>query len=399
MRKILILHGENTYNYGTFMMLINYIYYSNKYSKKEIKYYVRINSEVDYERLKKELPSNINVFKFNYKKENKSSNFFEKIIGLKYKFFDQINQIKKEKFDRVIILGGDDLSEYYKGWVIFTNLFLLNKLSKITRLELIGQTVGPFYFWRKKMARKLFNNSRLVLRDKLCAEYLKKEMNFKNFETTNDLAFLKLPKENEKRKIISKYKINDLEYISVVPSGLYGHYSNSRNDYIENWIKIVKTLLRMKELEKYRFVFLGHVLKPSRFDDRLIIKEIKEKVNSDRCKFIFDEMIPTEAREIFDNGEFTITGRMHPAISSFACNKPAIALSYSVKYKGIIDKQLGFPDFVIEKEDYWRNFNINIKIKKTILNLIQKNKIKNFDISKKLNIIRGDIIKNLKIDN
>jgi colanic acid/amylovoran biosynthesis protein len=155
----------------------------------------------------------------------------------------------------------------------------------------------------------------------------------------------------------------------------------------------------MKELEKYRFVFLGHVLKPSRFDDRLIIKEIKEKVNSDRCKFIFDEMIPTEAREIFDNGEFTITGRMHPAISSFACNKPAIALSYSVKYKGIIDKQLGFPDFVIEKEDYWRNFNINIKIKKTILNLIQKNKIKNFDISKKLNIIRGDIIKNLKIDN
>ena len=80
MEKILILHGENTYNYGTFMMLINYIYYDSKFSKDKREYYVRMNSNLDYKRLKEELPTGINIFEFKYKKENESSSIIEKRV-------------------------------------------------------------------------------------------------------------------------------------------------------------------------------------------------------------------------------------------------------------------------------------------------------------------------------
>jgi len=395
MKKVLMLHGENTYNYGTFMMLINYIYYTNKYSKVTNEYHVCLNSDEDYLRLKKELPSDIKIIRFEYEKENKASNIFKKIVGLKYKYFDQIRQIKKEKFNKVVVLGGDDLSEYYKKWLVITDLLILIKLSKIVKLELIGQTVGPFYSWRKKIAKKLFNNSRLVLRDKLCADYLEKELFFNNFKVLNDLAFLKLPFEEKRLNILNKYTLSNLKYISIIPSGLYKHYSGSWENYIKNWINITKTLLETKELNDCVFVFFGHVLKPLKCDDRLVIKEIEKIIDSSRCKFILDDMLASEARTILKNGYFNITGRMHPAISTLSSNKLALSLSYSVKYKGIIGGQIGLPELVIEREDNWDNFKINEKINKKILSLVVNDRIKNFNINSKLEKIKEDIIKYL----
>ena len=68
-------------------------------------------------------------------------------------------------------------------------------------------------------------------------------------------------------------------------------------------------------------------------------------------------MKPLKARFILGNGIFTITGRMHGAISTLQMRKPAISISYSVKYKGVIGEGLGLHDLIVEgsKQELWEN--------------------------------------------
>ncbi len=89
MKKILILHANNTYNNGSFMMLINLIYYLQKEFKEKIYFFIKLNCEGDYIKLRKELPPFIKLIPFNFKKQNKSSGFLNILIGLKYKLFDR----------------------------------------------------------------------------------------------------------------------------------------------------------------------------------------------------------------------------------------------------------------------------------------------------------------------
>jgi colanic acid/amylovoran biosynthesis protein len=51
---------------------------------------------------------------------------------------------------------------------------------------------------------------------------------------------------------------------------------------------------------------------------------------------------------------------MHAAISTFQMLKPAISLSYSVKYRGVIGEGLGMNDLVIEAkgDDLWESGKI-----------------------------------------
>jgi len=114
----------------------------------------------------------------------------------------------------------------------------------------------------------------------------------------------------------------------------------------------------------------GHVLKPEGCDDRIIIRELKEVVkNDDRLIFIDDTMLASQARKLLTGGILTITGRMHPAISSFSLNTPAISLSYSVKYQGIIGNDLGLNELVVDAkgDDRWGDHLAKQVIKKLII--------------------------------
>ena len=79
-------------------------------------------------------------------------------------------------------------------------------------------------------------------------------------------------------------------------------------------------------------------------------------------------MLPGEARDIIGKGLFTITGRMHAAISSFQMSKPAISLSYSVKYEGIIGKDLDMKDLIVcaRGNNHWESGNV---VKETLVKI------------------------------
>lgn len=331
---------------------------------KDIIYITHLDGEEDLKRLKIEtlnkniikpldIYSNINMSKTS----KKGINITTKIIYYSKDWIKKIIYYDKHilSFNPVgiIVLGGDDLSEYYSIIGLVVELYLLYKLSKKSNVFLVGQTIGPFHSWRKRLARLCLGNCQIFTRDPVSANYLKDDLNLKNVLLSSDLAFLDLPKQNDlnnTKKLLKKYRITSNDYITLIPSGLFNHYTDSYTDYINAWSNIITSLVELPAIKSKDIVLLAHVLTDG-VDDRKIINQIKKKLHneiSNRIVYITDILLPSESRIVLGNGFFTITGRMHGAISTIQMLKPAIALSYSVKYEGVISENLGIPDLIIE---------------------------------------------------
>lgn len=365
-QKMLILHGENTYNYGSFMMLINFISYFAKKSNYNYEFLVRMDSNNDYERLLKELNNKkISIKKFSFKSENKKNSLSEKIVGLKNKFIDQVKEIKSLKLSALVILGGDDLSEYYKGAGIFTDLFLIKVYTSVTKVFLVGQTIGPFYSWRKKLSAFCLYKATIITREIGTFNYLKNDIGFKgSLCASNDLAFLELPNKTFSKKILPSVVKN---YITIVPSGLWRKYDPSSDSYFNFWLDLIKKIRADKNFSKYHLVLLAHVLKPAKADDRIAISRLKtslKKIDKNKIIFLEKEMLASEARHILGRGVMTITGRMHPAISSFQQGVPAISVSYSVKYDRIIGENLDLKESIFEYKNYTQKKRVSAMMSK-----------------------------------
>ena len=90
--------------------------------------------------------------------------------------------------------------------------------------------------------------------------------------------------------------------------------------------------------------------------------QVEEKFKNDnRIKYIYDKMSPLQARFILGNGKLTITGRMHGAINTLQMRKPAISISYSVKYDGVIGKDLGLSELIVkgDNSELWTNKRVS----------------------------------------
>jgi len=365
----MIIQGEETLNYGNFMMLLNCIHYSAKALNYECEFFVRLHSFKDEKRIKRELDNKKIILKtflkkefiFQKKERNKVKNLFNKIFVFKCRLFDDLFLIKKiiqdNHIDKVFVLGGDNFNEGYKGWAISTNLFQIKIISMITKVFLISQTIGPFYSWRKKFSKYCFKNVSIYCRDYGSVKYLKKEIGLReNIFSSSDLAFLDLPNQNKKNN--QEHLLKKNSYVTLVPSGLFGQYCSSFNEYVGIWEQIIKEVLIKKELLSKKILLLPHVLNEDelKIDDMTIIKELKKRFReNERVKVAKGVFYPSEARSILGNGFFTVTGRMHAAISSFQKGVPALSLSYSVKYSRIIGGKLGIKELVIEANSLNKN--------------------------------------------
>jgi hypothetical protein len=87
------------------------------------------------------------------------------------------------------------------------------------------------------------------------------------------------------------------------------------------------------------------------YDEAQMIRDVLAGCNeSTRRKLICltDKIFPTRARIVLGNGLFSITGRMHAAVSTFQMGKPAICITYSKKYDGVIGQNLGRSDLLVD---------------------------------------------------
>lgn len=346
MKKILIEHVPHSLNYGTTMMAVNLI---KSLQVKDLEIYLDTQKNEDIENLKKSL-GNIKL-----EKEIAFKRKSSRIARVIYKAF--ILPFKLKKYDYIIILGGDDLSEYYGKLNFLVSVFSLNLYpNKKKRLFLLGQSIGPFTGINKKLAKYLIDSSNLYTRDSYCSQYIREELKTNNFKEAADLAFLDLPFQKEKENFYKEYNLLENEYMTIVPSGLIKCYTSNKENYIKKWIDFIKKLL--KHYPEKKLVLLGHVVSDDTTSDAIIIEKIISQLTDEekeRVVSITKPILPVEARSILGKSWCTITGRMHAAVSTFQMNKPAISLSYSIKYRGVIGEGLNRNDLVIEAADdkFW----------------------------------------------
>jgi len=353
MIKIVLLHTSNTLNYGNAMMGINFIHYFSSIVNKKIIYFVDLNTEEDLNRLNHETLNKNTIKKFNIPISIDGLNKVEIVLFFIRLLITSIKHVSSFNPIITVILGGDSFQERDKSMGLIYNLYNCYMISKTSQVILLGHTMGPFTSWRKKIACFCLRKCQIFTRDPLTANHLRNRLKLKNVYNSSDLAFIDLPNQNDlyrTKYLLKKYGITTNEYITLNPSGLVKRYTNNYIDYLNAWGKIVTSIDKIPTIKSKKIVLLAHVLTKG-VDDRKIINQIRKELPNEvlnRIVYITDVLLPSEARIILGNGVFTITGRMHGAVSTFQMLKPAISLSYNVKYKGVIGENLGMPDLIIE---------------------------------------------------
>ncbi len=353
MKKILITHVQNTLNYGSAMMAINLIYGLKKLDPENK---VKIYCECDEYHLKRlKIATGVNSLKKYSLPVEKSSNFFEKIDRFILGNSVIIKSIQND-FDRLIVLGGDDLAESNKiGAMKFGVIYYhINKKCKVI---LAGQSIGPFYGIYQKIASFLFRDITLVTRDDNSYEFSKHKLKIKSIFQSRDLALTSLPKQDFFNSIVVDKKLSKKEYILLVPSGLIHEYTQDKEKYFNAWKIMIEKLI--DDNPNTTIVMLGHVLLPERVSDAVVIQNIYSMINDkkkENIMIITEELQPAEARALLGASHYVITGRMHAAVSSLYMNVPVVALAYSEKYNGVIKRGLNLPEFVVDcRKKEWGN--------------------------------------------
>lgn len=107
----------------------------------------------------------------------------------------------------------------------------------------------------------------------------------------------------------------------------------------------------MNKFPDKKLVLLAHVLKPEHVDDRIIVSDLYNQIKNKYLNRIIvekNELYPYKVREYIQQSFLVISSRMHPVVSSIQCVVPAIAISYSSKYWGIIGERFGLGDFILD---------------------------------------------------
>ncbi len=339
--NISVTHIPNTFNNGSLMMAITVI--SHLYAHLDnVRFFVDCQTPQDLERLKEE--TGINSIEMMPRQVAQSGSKLARLIRRVRKAWTDA-----ELYDVRIVLGGDDISEYYqkRGWLVSFLLMFVDQLALPTIF--LGQTIGPFTSYRRLLAGIGLSRAKIYTRDDDTAEYVR-QLGLRNVHAGRDLAFMQLPNQEAAKAVMTKYGLRNRSYIVIVPSGLVRCYTSNYPTYLEEYSNIIRSMLSDERLRNMHIVLLAHVRAPGT-SDKTVIEDLHQKLTDEereRVITITDDLLASEAREIIGNAAFTITGRMHAAVSSFYMRKPAVSLSYSVKYEGVIAKGLDLRELVVE---------------------------------------------------
>jgi colanic acid/amylovoran biosynthesis protein len=355
--KIGILHSPNTLNYGSMTLCENAIYYLSKIIP-NVSFIVLSNFVEETEtRLKAAIRhDNIEVRPHAAPSRIKRvSNRLSFLVDqLLFRYRNLIKQLND--CDVIIVLGGDDISEYYgipKLLDILLRLDCLKRAGK--KVYLLGQSIGPIHSWRINLAKRVLSRmDKIYHRGSGSYNYVTDMFGVNgNSFISADLGFLDLPRQNEAFDI-EKFGIQHQRYFTFVPSGYWPGYCKNYGQYLKGLVAITKNIIQKCEPVDMRLVLLPHVLRWTY--DRELVNELIRRIGSDRMVAINDTLLPFQARAIIGSSYFVVTQRMHAAISSLQKGVPSLSLSYSKKFSEVIGGYLDLPELVIEiRKAYFRD--------------------------------------------
>lgn len=346
--NIYILNASNTYNYGSMMMAENFIHYFDQISGMKNTYHVetedpentlaRLKAATGAEQLRCPLPGSLYQGGQASKKDLLAALFLRK---------DIVSGFAGE-IDALIILGGDDYTEDY-GWrTLVSQLIRLNALKRKLKTYLIGQTMGPFYSFRKPLARFFLRKADGILaRDRITYEYLT-GMGLPNVGEIPDLALMPLAMEPE---TVGPETSAVEKRICLFPSELIFKYSRgqSREQCLGFYLGICRSLLG--KYTDHKILLIPHVLKPPSSDDRAMVRDLYAALSPEertKVEILDREMLPVEVRILIKSSRLVVSARMHPVVSALECRVPWICFSYSRKYWGILGEGFKLGDYILD---------------------------------------------------
>ncbi|MDD4836578.1 MAG: polysaccharide pyruvyl transferase family protein [Dethiosulfovibrio sp.] len=390
-KSISISHIPNTFNYGSAMMAIVLIRELYRRSGEELNFYVDAWDEENLSRLRRSTGIN-SIFSD------------EDLTGDDYRIWKEKHWLGKSRRQKIyslpsetcrairhravlldalrnkvlgqVVIGGDDLSEYYGIRSLVLELTRIKKFSTAMPMILLGQSVGPFAPSREKLASYCLKQAAIYSRDDRTYDYCKSTLKLPYSYNSRDLAFLDLPMQDEEKehlRLLSMYGLEKNAYATVVTSGLVSHYTQDTKAFLDNFERVFEGILSRDGVK--RILLLPHVVRPKNSDDRLTNAMIVDYIEKKGRRDILDSLVhvenvlmPYEARILLGNGRFTVSGRMHAAVSTFQMGKPAVALSYSVKYNGVLAKGLNVPELVVDAQgtDKWTDYKVAEKVSRSL---------------------------------
>lgn len=260
--------------------------------------------------------------------------------------------------DLVVVLGGDDISEYYdkRIWKQIANLWLMTRDAPTI---LLGQTLGPFDARANLAAARLFFPAMHIFpRDRWCTGYLQEELGLsRRVHQATDLAYADLPlqhREDIRDSVLAEHGLVPDGYATMVVSGLGAkYYTPDRDLFYDRHAEIANAMMARPEMAERKLCLLAHTF-GIYGDEAANVRAVHARLAPDvarRTVLVTKQIMPTRARFVLGSGLFTVTGRMHPAVSTFQMGKPAISLAYSKKYAGVIGTMLDRGDLIIEAND------------------------------------------------
>lgn len=363
MRRFLIQHIQGLDNYGTGMMgLVTIQALVDRYGAQGVEIYADFTDDRVMEQVGEELrqpaQGEIRLHRL-MPRAHYTASLRSAWMRRLHRLYHLLFSVDGRGFDALIVLGGDDFSEYYGRMAPWMNLFRLWKSSFCTRVILLGQTLGPFEAWYNRMAVRWFlPRMEVWARDPRCVEYMSENFNTRLLLTA-DLALSNLPRQGDvalREATFARYGLHENGYFTVVVSaGQSGgaYYCRQQSDYLNALADMIIEACAREALRETTVVLLAHTF--GRFgDEPTYIENLFSLLPSDiqrRTVVISEQIMPTRARFILGRGLFTLTGRMHAAVSTLQGARPAICLSYSTKFRGVIGACLGQGDLIIEADD------------------------------------------------
>jgi len=354
MKKIFIHRFHCLNNYGSGMMGLVTLDQLDRKLNGQAEFYIQAENDAVLDEIRSELDRPISI-KLHPKKEIDWSKW--KWIRSLQKRQYLIDASEILPYDAVFILGGDDLSEYYTD-KIYRDLLQYWRWSLSRPVILWQQSMGPFRRPKNRLVMKYFYRKiPIYVRDAWSKQYLAREFGLtKNVYQGADLAFYDLPLQKDKsieKDILQRYGLQPDNYITLVISGLQGkYYTSDKQAYFTAYRQLLERLRQHPFTASLPVVLLAHTF-PPHGNEAKQIREFLQFLPDDMKENLIpvtEKILPTRARFILGNGRLTITGRMHAAISTFQPGKPAISLSYSAKYEGVIGRNLNRSDLIIDAD-------------------------------------------------
>jgi colanic acid/amylovoran biosynthesis protein len=361
-KRVLLLHFPNLNNYGTAMMGLNVLQGLHDEGGEDWEYLCDFSPDFDPTSVSKELCGadwRVGRYDFPLALSPPSNRWLFALWRA-----DRLLRAKRFKAaDAVIVLGGDDFSEDYGFRHVRRELWKIYFCSLRCPVILMGQTIGPFQPSNQALVCSCLGRCHLYPRDPWTVDYLHRELDLPRAKLTGDLAWLDLPRQHQAglfQETAASCGLEKRRYVSLIVSGLQQKFHPDPDVYLRAFHDLVSALLRKRELAGCKICLLPHTVRRPYGDERELIRRIAASFTLEeraRIAAVDDRLGPTRTRLLLGNGLFTVSGRMHAAISTFQMGQPAVALSYSVKFRGVIGDSLGRGDLIVDATDrtLWEN--------------------------------------------